>query len=162
MMVLGADPGLHGGLVWLDATPGRRRVEYACRMPQLPDRTMVDVPAIGALVRQHPPDVIMVERVHAFPKQGVSSMFTFGVQFGSLRAALMAHAHVPVTLVSPSVWYRHLRLSADRAEVVKTWCQTHLPDLFRFLPPRCRVLPDGMADAAAIAWWGADTMENQP
>lgn len=163
MIILGADPGIHGGLTWLEMTPRLRRVLFSCRMPQLPDNEAVDAKTIIGLMHTHPPDGIVLERVHAFPRQGVSSMFTFGTQFGGLRAALQigaADRHIPVTLVSPATWYRHLGLSADTPRATQGWCKEHLPDLFRFLPPRCRLIPDGMADSAAIAWWGADTLPN--
>ena len=45
----------------------------------------------------------VIEKVHAMPKQGVTSSFKFGYSFGFLSGMLIAH-RVPFELVSPLKW----------------------------------------------------------
>ena len=48
---------------------------------------------------------MLVERVHSMPKQGVSSSFKFGENFGWFQGLLQGLG-IPYTLVSPSVWQK--------------------------------------------------------
>ena len=43
---------------------------------------------LADLVAQMAPDIAVVEEVHALPRQGVVSTFTFGVSFGVVRGVL--------------------------------------------------------------------------
>lgn len=47
----------------------------------------------------------MIEKVHAMPKQGVSSSFKFGMAYGALRMALTA-AGIPWREVLPREWQK--------------------------------------------------------
>jgi crossover junction endodeoxyribonuclease RuvC len=84
-LVIGIDPGLSGALAVLDGTGEVRRV--AAR--------------------------VVIERVSAMPKQGVSSTFTFGVAFGSILGAVQA-LNLPIEFVTPVTWKRALGLSSDK------------------------------------------------
>ena len=55
-------------------------------------------------------DVVYIEDVHAMPKQGVVSMFTFGRNYGLLRGILQC-LRVPMVEVSPAKWIRTLGLT---------------------------------------------------
>jgi len=56
-----------------------------------------------------------VESVHAFPGQGVSSMFTFGQCYGSILTALTL-AECSIETVQPQAWQRRCGLP-HRAEI---------------------------------------------
>jgi Holliday junction resolvasome RuvABC endonuclease subunit len=47
--------------------------------------------------------IAVLEKVHAMPKQGVSSTFKFGTSFGELKMALVA-AGIRFELVTPVQW----------------------------------------------------------
>lgn len=146
--ILGIDPGVTGGIAWL--------------WPNEPVRvTAEDIPVAGkdvdvdtliARLRQMRPDVAFIERAASRPGQGVASVFKFGVAYGALRAAVVAIG-CPVHLVSPSVWKRHFRLSADkeaaRALAIQLW-----PGAGCF----ARKKDHGRAEAALIARYGMETM----
>ncbi|MFQ6105415.1 MAG: hypothetical protein ACE5OP_14165 [Candidatus Glassbacteria bacterium] len=51
--------------------------------------------------------VIFMEQVHAMPKQGVVSMFSFGQGFGIWLGILACH-RVPYELVAPQRWKREM------------------------------------------------------
>lgn len=51
----------------------------------------------------------LLEKVHAMPGQGVTSMFNFGMNYGMLRAFLVA-AGIPFETVTPQAWQKHFGL----------------------------------------------------
>ena len=55
-----------------------------------------------------------VERVSAFPGQGVASMFSLGHSLGIVQGALAALA-IPYTMVEPKDWKARYRLSSDKS-----------------------------------------------
>lgn len=59
---------------------------------------------------------VVLEQVHAMPKQGVTSSFHFGQGYGALQGIVGAFG-LPVTLVRPQVWKKALGLdsSAERS-----------------------------------------------
>ena len=101
---------------------------------------------------------LVIERVHAMPGQGVTSMFTFGRGTGVGFGALFAHRpDCPVYEVTPQTWQKYYgRENFDSTEVVPT---IFLPDLL----PQCRQprgkLNHNACDAALIAYWAADQPE---
>ena len=53
----------------------------------------------------------ILERVHAMPGQGVTSMFTFGANYGYWRGVLQA-LNVPFREVTPQRWQSGLNITA--------------------------------------------------
>jgi crossover junction endodeoxyribonuclease RuvC len=118
--LLGIDPGRHGAIAVL-----------------APDGTLVDVidmpdatgAALGAHIRQILDDwqpleidAAWVEQVHAMPKQGVSSTFTFGKNYGAILGALGALG-IPVHHVTPAHWKRTQRVNSDKASSRQRACE---------------------------------------
>ena len=95
---LGVDPGTSGALaLWRDEDPCNM---LFCRL----DDTDHD---IAAWLEIWEPMILhaMVERVSAFPGQGVSSTFKFGRSFGFVIGLLVAFK-IPFDLVTPVTWQR--------------------------------------------------------
>lgn len=67
---------------------------------------------------------LVVERVHAMPKQGVSSSFKFGMGCGIIHGVAGA-LRLPMTLVTPNQWKSYHGLTADkeksRALAIHKW-----------------------------------------
>ena len=59
--------------------------------------------------------MVVVEQVHAMPKQGVSSTFKFGVAYGA-ALAIADRVTQSVILVTPAVWKRKMGLTGDKAD----------------------------------------------
>ena len=59
--------------------------------------------------------MVIVEQVHAMPKQGVSSTFKFGVAYGA-ALAIADRVTQSVILVTPAVWKRKMGLTGDKAD----------------------------------------------
>ena len=86
----GIDPGKTGGICVLDEK------DSSCYFPWPKDDNYADMAEILMLLNKplqsapilNPPQFVMLERVHAMPKQGVSSCFTFGSNFGAWKMAL--------------------------------------------------------------------------
>lgn len=93
---------------------------------------------------------IVVEKVHAMPKQGVTSSFKFGRSLGVIEG-VVAGMGWPIRWVTPQEWKQHhglLRQDKDAARVLalETW-PSHA-ETFR------RKRDCGRADAALIAAYG--------
>jgi len=55
--------------------------------------------------------MVMVEKIHSMPKQGVKSMFTFGEKFGWIQGVLDSF-RIPYTFASPQAWQKLLKVEA--------------------------------------------------
>lgn len=98
-------------------------------------------------------DCVIVEEVGAMEKQGVSSMFTFGLCVGTILGALTARSK-PLVLVTPQNWKKASRLSGMAREEAKTAARRMASELWPSLAPAMRVKSHhGMAEAALMARW---------
>jgi hypothetical protein len=106
--ILGIDPGLTGALalcrdgVWLfkdmPVVGGAKHHE-------------INGPELCKWLREQRPSHAWLEFAAARPGQGVSSMFRFGVVYGSIKMALAA-CGIPFTIVSPVRWKRGVGIPA--------------------------------------------------
>lgn len=75
----------------------------------------------------------VIERVHAMPKQGVSSTFRFGANYGFWRGLLQAN-RIAFREVTPQSWQKGLSLKsslqgAERKRVLKQIAAERYPNL---------------------------------
>jgi crossover junction endodeoxyribonuclease RuvC len=98
-MYAGIDPGQSGGLCVIDGGGNIRLLE---KMPGT-ERDIWDMINLemGLVIQA------MIEKVHARPREGVSSTFKFGCGYGGLRMALTA-AEIPFDEVTPQAWQKSL------------------------------------------------------
>lgn len=142
-VVLGVDPGSVSG-AWAVLVDGR--FDSCDDLVTVAD--MVDPAVFAALVDRIKPGVAVVERVNAFPKQGVASSFRFGVAYGMIQGVL-AGAYVPIRLVSPTLWKKHFRLGPDK-EKSRALAIQCFPLAAKFLSRKRDV---GRAEALLMALW---------
>lgn len=120
MSCIGIDPGQSGGIAVLSAAAP----PVAYKMPET-ERDVWDL--FMSIVT--PTSFAMIESVSAMPKQGVSSTFKFGRNYGMLRGMLVA-ACVPFAEVTPGVWQRAMGcLSKGNKNVTKSKAQSLFPNL---------------------------------
>jgi crossover junction endodeoxyribonuclease RuvC len=154
MRILGVDPGLTGALAVFDTLLDILIVEdmpISAAPGANTKRKEVSAAWLTATIRAMAPDEAYVERVHALPKQGVSSVFSFGQSYGLVRGVLGGLA-VPCHLITPQEWKRSLRLGAD-----KSAARAMAANLFPASSERFRrVRDDGRAEAALLAWFGTN------
>lgn len=135
MIYIGIDPGKSGGIAWI----GDDGKACAVNMPET-DRDVLDV--LKEIFREGQCRAV-IERVHAMPKQGVTSSFNFGYNFGGLNMALMA-SEIPFDLVTPQKWQKAMAcLTGGDKNVSKRRAQ----ELF----PSIRKITHATADALLIA-----------
>lgn len=85
---------------------------------------MLDATAFAHALGDMKVERVVVENVHAMPKQGVSSTFKFGMGVGIIHGVAGA-LRLPLTLVSPRQWKAYHSLpsfkEASRALAIKRW-----------------------------------------
>ena len=105
MLFIGIDPGKSGGIAYIHATGG----SGAEKMPATERDTW------ATLVGNDNNTFALIEKVGPMPKQGVTSMFSFGRNYGMLRAFLIA-AGIPFETVSPQKWQREFGLIVPKSK----------------------------------------------
>ena len=145
---MGIDPGASGGVAIVDSTGmliGLYRFDED--RPGGPAKLVADLSSTWKTAR------IGLEKVHSMPGQGVSSMFSFGMNFGMLQGAMIA-VGAEFSLVAPQSWQSWLPWTEDQGPkeraveaASKIWGKD------RFIFPRCRTPHGGCVDAALIAMY---------
>ena len=152
LRILGIDPGLSGGLSLLEIADGTMLSLAAVPMPTntLNQKGAIDLAALGALLTEWRPSCCWIEEQQAMPRQGVSSTFRTGFNYGLLYAFIHARG-IPIYLVRPATWKKSLNIPSDksaaRAIASRIFpAHTHL---------WAKVKDDGLAEAALIALYGS-------
>ena len=153
MRITGIDPGLKGGIVTIQG--GEVISSHKMPIVHTDNGRKINLVAIASLLHNMAPSVVVIEKVHSMPAQGVRSTFTFGMGFGGL-CGVCAGLGIDISLVSPLKWQKRMVSHLDRSMGKKRsliYCKDRWPQnepLHRH---------DGMADAACIAaWYEAETV----
>lgn len=156
MRVLGIDPGITGALAMIDTELAALLIKD---MPavKIDGRGQISESWLADTLREFDPDHAFLERVHAMPKQGVASSFSFGLSYGLVRGALAALL-IPTSLITPNEWKRHFRLGADKNAARATAARL-FPEASALF---ARNKDDGRAEAALLALFGAQSMKELP
>lgn len=147
--VVGIDPGLRGGLALVisQADPAA----YVEEMPIAGKE--IDAAELALFLRGWAPDVVYLEKVGPMPKQGVVSVFTFGVGYGIVKG-VVASLGVRLELVTPQTWKAQVLAGTKKdKDAAVDYCRRAYP-LVKLVPKGCRVAHDGMADALCLAEYG--------
>ena len=111
MITIGIDPGKGGGIVFIN---GDKIIEmYKC------PNTIQDMAELLEPYKvswDSNIDVIAyIEQVHAFPTDGRSSAFKFGVNYGIWQGLLGAN-RIETRFIAPQVWMKSLELPKSKLE----------------------------------------------
>lgn len=107
--IIGIDPGKSGGIAWI--AEGQTE-PLAVKMPE-------SVHELADVLRGLEGAKCYLEKVHAMPKQGVTSCFTFGKGLGNIEGVLAA-LKIPFEWVTPQKWQKALTcMSAGDKNVTK-------------------------------------------
>lgn len=153
MRVCGIDPGKTGALAFMQSDPR----SLVCVVPMPLDkttsrglmRTSVNWWAVTAAIREQDPDLVVIERQRAMPRQGVSSTFATGFQYGALTGILAALGK-PYEVVEPSVWKRDVGLLKLDKDHSRERAIELVPEGTAFF---ARKKDHGNAEACLIALW---------
>lgn len=150
MRILGIDPGINGAFASIyndditlhdlpTAGEGKHRV--------------IATAVLAHQLKELAPTFAVMERVHAMPRQGVSSSFRFGQAFGAIEGVLGALG-VSLSYVTPATWKRALGLSSDKDEARLRAIQLY-PAAAENLQRRKDI---DRAEALLIATWARDNI----
>jgi len=90
-----------------------------------------------------------VEKVGAMPRQGVTSMFSFGQSFGFILGVLTAFG-IGYQLVPPRKWKAEFGLLNTQKQASVDVAKRLFPSVSLLPSDRCRKESDGMADALCL------------
>lgn len=157
-VALGIDPGLTGGVAALGYADQDLEIAQVYPMPvkKTAKGKTVDAAALHMLLKQHlipgrPKLLVAVERVHAMPKQGVTSTFTFGTGYGKVLAAVEI-LDLPMVEPLPDAWKKLiLKGHAKGKDASIAYCRSRYPDVELRPTERSRTDNHGLADALCLA-----------
>lgn len=100
-------------------------------------------------LQEAPETVACLEHVSAMPGQGVTSMFTFGENFGFIQGVLTAYG-IPFELVRPQKWKKEFSITRDKNTSIDV-CKRLFPDVSLKRTEKCKKDDDGMAEALLLS-----------
>ncbi len=154
--VLGIDPGLSGALALISSdgdlhvwdVPIFEVVRNRRRKREIDHAGLRDIILRASSIAVKI-DVAWVEKVGAFPNQGVASMFSFGSTYGCMLQLVASH-FVPLEQVTPQKWkvYFKLRKGKDASRMKASELMPEFADQWPLVKHHNR------AEAALIARYG--------
>lgn len=137
MITLGIDPGASGGYAVVGP-------DGPIEWTKMLDTERDNFERLSALAGMA--QTAVIERVHAMPKQGVSSTFKFGQNYGFMRGLLIS-LDIPFSEVSPAKWQGAMEC---RTKGDKNVSKRRAQELF----PQVKRMTHAIADALLIAEFG--------
>ncbi|MEC8099948.1 MAG: hypothetical protein VX089_01905 [Pseudomonadota bacterium] len=118
MIIMGIDPGTSGGISIVETKQDKLpQIIFCIKMPiiSMYGKKIVDSKTIYDSIKSFEVDLSIIEKVHAMPRQGVTSSFQFGRSFGSLEtlAYLLSKR---VDYVAPVVWKKYLGVGSSKKD----------------------------------------------
>ncbi|RLB90092.1 MAG: hypothetical protein DRH50_12825 [Deltaproteobacteria bacterium] len=150
MIILGVDPGLHGGVAKLECIGGKIVKATAISMP-VKDREL-DLAEIVKFIQGA--DHCFIEKVWGHPGGSSKSLCTTCLNYGKLLALIWAEC-IPCDKIPPRTWQAKILSKGclDTKAASIAVCQEKFPEV-NLTPGRKRKAHDGMADALCIALYG--------
>ena len=138
MQFIGIAPGINGGIALIE-----RGQVLAWRMPP----TEKDVKKLLDDIQYDTDDktFCLIEEVHSMPGNSARSMFTFGQNYGMLRAMLIA-SYIPFETVTPTVWQKEFGLTNRKISKTKkkNKHKAKAQELFPTIDPMTHALADAL------------------
>lgn len=144
----GIDPGIGGAVGLVRDDGGFAGVFDMPTVTATTGRRQADFAHLAAILREHGPAFVLVERVGPRPGEGAVGAFAFGHTFGGILGTLAALA-VSHDVIQPATWKRKAGIppGADKRASVQAAIRL-LPDA---APHLSRVKDDGRAEALLLA-----------
>jgi hypothetical protein len=154
MLYIGVDPGKNGAI----ASISELSVEVVV-CPMIGKE--YDTTSMASLLKKYSEKgcTATIERVHAMPHQGGTSMLSIGYGFG-LWIGMFAALSIPYVVIPAVKWQKNMLVGLGKVDK-KTRKQASIVAASRLFPgvsllatPRCKTQHDGMAEAILIAEYG--------
>lgn len=140
---LGIDPGVSGGLALIED----RELVMADKMPTSEVELCKWMETVQICYKPQ----AVIEVVHAMPRQGVKSMFTFGRAYGAVRLATLCKG-IPLDECRPREWQKALGISPKKPNETKTqWKKRLQAKAHQLFPRAAEKITLQIADAVLIA-----------
>ena len=142
---IGSEPGKQGGLVYIQGG----EICYT-QMPSTEREIwnwFDEIPEPEGPLKER---IAVIEKVHAMPGQGVTSMFTFGQGYGFLRACLIASG-IRFQEVTPRTWQKEVGVPAKPKELTKPEHKLRLLAIAQQLFPRMPLWKEKKAKGRQLA-----------
>ena len=137
MVFIGIDPGKSGAMAIIDG----QNVKLV---------PFDEYEYISALTSYDPHQCFCIlERVGAMPKQGVTSSFNFGANYGWIQGMLWTLG-IPFELVTPQKWKKEFGVTSDKNTSIAV-AHRLFPNMDFRRTPRSRTDDDGIAEALLMA-----------
>lgn len=150
-MIIGIDPGLGGALAFLSDSLELINLVDMPVMNLRKGRKQVNAVQLAKEIKSvFTEGVCYLESVSSMPKQGVSSVFSFGMSYGIVQGVLGA-LQIPIILVTPTSWKKRANLLGKDKEASLTLAQQLYPQA-----SLARKKDHGRAEAILIARFGGD------
>lgn len=154
MKVLGIDPGaISGAYAYWDTISGS---VFVGDIPVV-DKN-VNCAELNRILDIYRPDVAIIERVSARPKQGVASVFSFGRGVGRIEGVIAA-SELCAEFVTPQTWKKYFRLPGGPK--YKELSRVKAIQLFPGVTGLSRKMDAGRGEALLIARWYVETREKR-
>lgn len=156
MYYLGIDPGKGGGMAIINKWSGAQNsYTHVHVTPMIWAGKSIDIIAmadwIENIVDNVDDFVSCIEKVHAMPHQGVTSMFNFGFSTGMIHGMLRSWG-IPLHEVRPQDWKKDiLHGTAKDKAAAADFCRRVYPGVNLLATDRSRKPHSGIADALCIA-----------
>lgn len=144
--IVGIDPGLNGALALLV----HGRVALVQNLPTMELRggkRQLNCRGLTEILKEMEPDEVVVEQVSSMPRQGVSSVFSFGMTYGMIQGVTLA-LNLPLHLTTPQTWKKHFGLINSEKDAARSLAIQRHPEAARYLSLKKDV---DRADAILIA-----------
>jgi crossover junction endodeoxyribonuclease RuvC len=117
MKIAAIDPGLTGAACIFEQINGAVALISAIDLPIVGDgaKRRLDAVTFASWLSSYGPTHAFIENARAMPRQGVTSMFRYGRVAGAIEGVIAAQS-IPLTLVEPATWKRHLRLNSSKED----------------------------------------------
>ena len=153
MIIVGIDPGAHGGIAVLDSEIG---ITDTYKMPVIYSSGDINAGELFSILPFGNDTHVFIESVHSMPGQGVASSFKFGYSVGMIEAAcaIAEGGHSFINHVQPLAWQKAGpgKTGGDKSITIE-WVKKTYPEA-QIIPKGCRVPHDGICDAIGIAHYG--------
>ena len=124
------DPGKNGAIVKCTMIEGPLQRQWKYEAHRMPKTECDIVELIKSLRGEDEVEQCYIEKVSAMPGNGVTSMFSFGRNYGLLRGAIIASGYV-LNEVTPKSWQKNIVPAnlekAERKNAIKQYVQQRLP-----------------------------------
>lgn len=145
MIFIGIDPGKSGALAVLYTDENKNHINH--NLAVFDENDYIDI--LTECSKQNTNIICCLEKVSSMPKQGVVSMFSFGMNFGFIQG-ILSTLKISYELVVPSKWKKEFSVTSDKNTSIQV-AKRLFPNVNLRRTDRCKKDHDGMAEALLMA-----------